>query len=206
MKKHMLTRLYAEPVVIFRSFSMPAIAALLTFLRSIREIPYIAPSAGISLQSILCLSLAASLGSKSCEEVLDGECLPSRPFSKCSMYSKGSSFEGDGAILEFISSFQWQRIVRKKRKMERKNMGRKKDLLIIYSASSGYNRSITSHTATRLVTQYSQDYTKILNARAQSFPAQLLSPFSGASDASQFGLQNTRNSDRSNLGIPWTKA
>jgi hypothetical protein len=131
MKKHMLTKLYAGPVVIFRPFSMPAIAALLTFLRSIREIPYIAPNAGISLQSILCLSLAASLGSKSCEEVLDEECLPSRPFSTCSMYSKDFSFEGDGAILEFVSSFQWLTIFRKKRKIERK-----KDLLIIYSASS----------------------------------------------------------------------
>lgn len=42
---------------------MPAIAAFDTFLRSIREIPYIAPRAGISLQSMACRRRAEVLGS-----------------------------------------------------------------------------------------------------------------------------------------------
>ena len=105
IKKHMLTRLYADPVVILRSFNIPAMAALDTFLRSINEIPYIAPRAGIRRQSILCLSLAASLGSKSCEEVLDRESLPSRPFSTCSMCSNSSSFGGGIVMLNQFPAF-----------------------------------------------------------------------------------------------------
>jgi hypothetical protein len=42
---------------------MPAMAAFDTFLRSIREMPYIAPRAGISLQSMACRRRAEVLGS-----------------------------------------------------------------------------------------------------------------------------------------------
>lgn len=52
MKKHKFTRLYPIPLPILRSTNMPAMAAFETFFRSMSEMPYIAPRAGMSLQSM----------------------------------------------------------------------------------------------------------------------------------------------------------
>jgi len=65
---------------------VPAIAALLTFLRSIKLMPYMAPRAGMRRQSTRCRSFAASFKSTESEEV-DGD---ARPFSRCSMWSVDS--------------------------------------------------------------------------------------------------------------------
>lgn len=63
MKKQRLTRLYPIPLPIFRSTTIPAMAALETFLRSMSEMPYMAPKAGMSLQSMACRRRAETFGS-----------------------------------------------------------------------------------------------------------------------------------------------
>jgi hypothetical protein len=95
MKKQRLTRLYPYPRFMLRSLSMPATAALETFFLSMREMPYIAPSAGIRRQSMRCRSFATNLVSSVSEEV-EGE---ASPFSTCSMWSTASSLELARAML-----------------------------------------------------------------------------------------------------------
>jgi hypothetical protein len=82
MKKHRLTRLYPIPLPILRSTSIPAIAALETFLRSMSDIPYIAPRAGMSLQSMAWRRRAETLGSiVNGASFLDDESGVASPFS-----------------------------------------------------------------------------------------------------------------------------
>ena len=70
------------PLPIFRSTSMPAIAALETFLRSMSEMPYMAPKAGMSLQSTAWRRRAETLGSiENGASFLNEESGVAKPFS-----------------------------------------------------------------------------------------------------------------------------